>query len=192
MANADAPRGFAPRSSNGLPWCGQVNEYFIDGGSDATATFIGDLVKLSGSAETDGTPHVEQAAATNAVVGVVVGFRPDPDNQTRNWRVASTDRYVLVADDPNQVFEAQEDSDGAALAVTDTSNNINVIVGSGSTTTGLSGMELDSSSVNTTATLPIKLLRMINREDNAIGNQAQWLVKINNHQYGSHTGTAGV
>jgi len=33
---------------------------------------------------------------------------------------------------------------------------------------------------------------LVQRPDNEIGTNARWSVKINNHQLGSHTGTAGV
>jgi hypothetical protein len=56
----------------------------------------------------------------------------------------------------------------------------------------MSGVELDSSTAATTATLQVKIIRLDQRPDNEIGTNADWIVKINNHQHGSHTGTAGV
>lgn len=194
MANTDRVNGLKPvKYLNGAAWNGQANEYFIPS-SDSTAVFVGDLVKLAGSASTDGVPTVAQCAAGDASIGVVVGFRVDPTNlNTPIYRAASTNRYVLVADDPKTVFEIQEDGVGGALAVTNVGQNADVVVAAGSTTTGASGMELDSSTAATTATLVLKILGFSRREDNTIGSaNAKVLVVINNHQYGSHTGTAGV
>jgi hypothetical protein len=103
---------------------------------------------------------------------------------------------VLVADDPNLLFMAQEDGDGSSLDMVDAGLNINFIVGAGNTTSGQSGMQIDSSTVATTATLPLKLIEPVQTPDNeltALGQaNTRWVVKINNHQLGSHTGTAGV
>lgn len=199
MANVDRPNGFRPvRYLNGAPWSGQFRKYIVPA-ADGTALFVGDLVKLSTTGTDEGYPTVIQATAAAAVIGVVVGFEPDPaDLNTPQYRKASTKRVVYVADDPNLIFEAQEDGDTDPLETADIGLNVDFIVGSGSTTTGASGMEIDSSSHNTTATLPLKLLGLAQRPDNenvlSAGGQAwtRWEVKINNHQLGSSTGTAGV
>jgi hypothetical protein len=44
----------------------------------------------------------------------------------------------------------------------------------------------------TTATLPIRLLGLARRANNAFGAYATWLVKINVHELGTGTGAAGV
>jgi len=192
MANTDTPNGLRLVGSLGVgPMAGATQIAFIPA-TDATATFVGDPVKVAGSADADGVPTVAQAAATNAIYGVITEFLPDLDNKTRLHRAASTARYCKVCIDPNALYEIQEDSDGAALAATDVGNNASIVVGTGSTTTGASAVELDSSTAATTAALELKIIRLANRPDNAIGTNAKWIVKINNHQLGSHTGTAGV
>lgn len=194
MANLDRVNGARPvKHRNGSPYNGQVTQYFIPS-TDSTAVFVGDFVKSAGGASADGYPTVAQAAAGNAVLGVVVGFRVSPTSlDTPVYRAASTDRYVLVADSPDLIFEIQADDDSATLAAADVGLNANFIVGSGSTSTGASGMELDTSTKATTATLPLKIVGVVDRPDNEMGSANQKvLVSINNHQYGSHTGTAGV
>lgn len=194
MANLDRVNGFRPvKHRNGSPYNGQVTQYFIPS-SDSTAVFVGDLVKLAGGASTDGYSTVAQAAATNAVIGCVVGFRADPTNlDTPQYRAASTNRYVLVADSPDLIFEVQCDDVGSTLAAADVGLNADFTVAAGSTSTGASGMELDTSTKATTATLPLKIHSVVDRVDNELGSANQKvLVTINNHQFGSHTGTAGV
>ena len=66
-------------------------------------------------------------------------------------------------------------------------NNADVVVGSGSTTTGSSGMELDSSDVKT-ATAQLRILQLVQREDNAVGDNANWEVMINEHRLTTTTG----
>jgi hypothetical protein len=161
--------------------------------SDATAIFMGDAVKLDGGSDGNGIRSVTQATGA-AVAGVVVGIVVDPLLlNSPQYRVASTARYLMVADDPNLLFECQEDAVGGALASTSVGLNANLIVGAGSTTTGQSGMQLDTSTVATTATLELKVIEFVQRPDNEVGNAlAKVIVKLNNHQLSSSTGTAGV
>lgn len=204
MANTNRPQGLVPvKSITGGPWNGQTNMYlFVTG--NATATFIGDLVKLAGSAGTaglfvngidvEGMPTIAQSAAGDTHVGVVVGFLPNFDSLTTRHRVASTARIALVVDDPNVVFEIQEVSGGTAFTATEVGLNANVVVGAGSATTGLSGMEINNATEATTADLDLKILGMAPRPDNAIGANCKWHVLINTHSYGgrSELGTAGL
>lgn len=204
MANVNRVNGFRPvKHTNGAAWNGQVNLYYIPS-TDSTAVFVGDLVKLAGSASSDGYPTVAQSAANDVSVGVVVGFLPEnvtpggisngrtPNLDTPVYRAASTNRYVLVADSPDLVMEVQEDGVGGALAVTNIGQNIQAVVGAGSTTTGASGMQADSSTAATTSTHELRLIGFVNRPDNEIGNaNAKVLVAFNKHQYGS-VGTTGI
>lgn len=194
MANLDTPFGFKPvKHLNGSPWNGKVNTYYVPA-SDTTALFKGDAVKSAGSADASGKyPTVTQAAAGDAIRGVVVGFGDNPyvmthpDTPNTDYRPASTAMYVFVVDDPSVIFEIQEDSDGAALAATDVGLSADIVVGTGSTSTGKSAMEIDSSSkVATAATC--KLLRIVDREDNALGNNAKWEVLIAEHEMNLATG----
>jgi hypothetical protein len=128
-------------------------------------------------------------------VGVAVGFGDTPQLALRNTNLnavnycpASTAMYIAVVDDPYVIFEVQEDSDGGALDAGASHANCDVIVGTGSSTTGLSAMEIDSSGV-TSSTAMLRLLRIAPREDNAVGNQCKWHVLINEHAYKTTTGT---
>lgn len=176
-----------------------LTEYFIPN-TDATAVFVGDLVKLDSTGDTvaagglgKGVRSVVQATPGGAVVGVVVGFKVDPTNLNVQYRAASTGRYVLVADDPEALFEVQEDAVGGALTVSDVGLNADFIVGAGSTVTGTSGMQLDTSTKAVTATLPLKIVEFSQRQDNEPGNaNAKVVVQLNNHQLRGGTGTAGV
>ncbi len=187
MANVDAPNGLRPvKHLDGSPYNGMANRYYVPA-SDGTAIFLGDAVVHAGSADADGIPSVAQAAAGDAdIIGVVVGIEPRTDEDL-NFRAASTERYLLVADAPDLVFEVQEDSAGGALAATNVGQNADIVVGTGNSTVGRSAMELDSSSA-TAATAQLRILSLVQRADNEIGDQAKWLVMINEH---AHKITAG-
>lgn len=183
MANTDNAFGLKPvQHRNGAPYNGAFRLYSTD---DATAIYIGDPVILSGTSQTvNGKIYsdVNQAATGDVITGVVIGVQPVTQDSLR-YRAASTIRLVMVADDPDLLFEIQEVSGGTALAANDIGLNANFVVGSGSTVTGLSGVELNNSGENTTNTLDVHIVGIAQRDDNAIGEHCKWLVTINRHQF---------
>lgn len=184
MANSDAPKGATPIGTlSGADWVGTLREVeFL--ASDSTACFVGDFVKLTGTTGTDGTtPVAAQAAAGDSVVGAIVSFLPDFANESFDsiYRTASTSRKALVAMGKDVLYAMQEDSVGGSIAATAAGSNADVIVGSGSTVTGLSGMEIDSSSV-TTSTAQLRIHHIQNVPGNALGDYADWVVSINENQ----------
>lgn len=199
MANTSRVNGLRPvKYLNGAAYNGAFRTYFIPSG-DPTAVFVGDLVKADGTSDptasgglAKGIQSVIQAAAADASIGVVVGFAIDPTNlNTPQYRAASTGRYVYVADDPNILFEVQVSSTG--LLNTSIGLNANVVVGSGSTTTGASGMLLDIANMDTSATKQLRIMEASQRVDNDItAANDKVVVRINNHQNAASTGVAGV
>lgn len=210
MANVDTPFGFRPiRHKSGAPYNGAANPYFLTNASNQ-AMFIGDTVLIAvggsngsvidvvgaGSFAVGTLPEVLRAALTadTYITGVIVSFGADPVALENVHRLNSTERMCWVCDDPDVVFECQSDS-AAALAAADVGLNISAIrTHSGSTTTGLSGMELDSGTENTTQNLQFTLQRAVNRSDNdATLVHAKWEVTINQHQRNpGNTGTLGI
>lgn len=185
MANQDAPFGLRPvRYLSGAPYNGAANKYYVTG--DNAAAYIGSVVKLTGGADAFGVPAVSSnVAADDAIVGVVVGVVPVTADSTM-YRVNDTARYLLVADDPNLLFEVQEDSTGGALAATAAGATCSLTgFTSGSTTSGLSSIELDSSLLSETADTndDVRVIRLSTREGNEVGVNAVWEVRLNNHQY---------
>lgn len=180
MANTSRVNGLRPvRTLSGCPFKLEEMVLLV---ADNTDTFVGDLVKLSGSGHTDGTPSIAQCAAGDAAIGVIVGFRPNPANLGQAYRPAATLRYALVCVSPDAVYEIEEDAVGGAMAVTEIGKCGDVAVGSGSTVTGASGMTLDSSdTIAANAGGQLRVLRLVPREDNAIGAAAKWEVVIAEH-----------
>lgn len=192
MANADTPFGFRPvRYASGAPYNGSANVYTTASG-DSTAIFVGDPVTLSGTAQTiNGVTYadVDQAATTNIILGVVVAVLPET-RDSLIYRAGSTVRRLLVCDDPDVLYEIQEVSGGTPLAIADIGLNGVFVVGSGSTVTGQSGVELNNASEAGTATLDVQIVGLVNREDNAVGEHAKWLVKINRNRYSNQVAGA--
>jgi hypothetical protein len=193
MANTSRINGFKPvKHLSGAPYNGQANLYYMASGY-ATAAYVGDVVKIVTAADTTGRAQtVELAAAGNAVVGVIVGFLPEPTNLdvSGTYRAASTARYCWVADSPDTIFQA-EASNGTPV-YSDLGLNVNHAVGTPNATFARSGAYLDWGTEANTATLTFKVLSIVDSPDNEIGASVKLLVKINNHQLGSHTGTVGL
>jgi len=190
MANTDTPFGFKPvKHLNGCCWNGQANVYYIPS-TDNTATFKGDAVKSAGSADATGKYPTVQATAGAAVRGVIIGFGDNPyvmiqaDSPLRAYRPAATAMYCLVVDDPQVIFEVQEDSAGNTITADMVGLSTNFVVGSGSTATGKSAMELDSSDTGTDTSGNCRILRLANRDDNELGDYAKWEVLFGEHELG--------
>lgn len=186
MPNVNAPFGLSPvRYLSGAPYNGAANVYTIPA-SDGTAVGIGDPVLdlATGTTNADGTvtKNVKIAATTDVITGVVVAVLPDTRDSLL-YRAASTLRRVLVADDPNLIFEIQEVSGGTPLTVDDIGLNASITIGSPSTTTGLSGATLNNATEATTNTLALKIVGVAARPNNEIGDSCRWLVRINRHRY---------
>lgn len=185
MANVDAPFGFRPvrvEGSSEIP----VTTYYVPA-SDGTALFIGDPVILTGSSDSNGVAAVTRATAGSSsyVTGVVVAVKPVTDESTI-YREASTERYVVVADNPYQVFEVQQDSDSATPAVTDVGNTVDFIAAAGDTVYGKSKFELDTSNIGTGDQFVIE--GFVQSSDNEVGNFAKVYGRFNLHQKRNTTG----
>lgn len=196
MANLSRPVGFVPVGTlNAANWTGKVGSYLVPS-SDGTALFIGDLVQGVAGAGTAGTivagqdvegmQCVKQGTASSINIGVVVGFLPDPSaglNVNNLYRLASTNRIALVSDDPDTIYECQEDGIGGAMTYANAGNNVSPVVNAGTTTTAMSGMLIDSSTAATTNTLTLRLMGLAKRSGNASGLSAKWLCMLNSAQY---------
>jgi|CXWL01.1.fsa_nt_gi hypothetical protein len=191
MANTDTPRGLKPvRHISGAPYNGAMNKYYVPA-SDGTAIYLGGIVKPAGSADAAGVPSVTGNVATgNPVIGVVVGIDPlegagADGRDSTTYRVASTERYVYVADDPDLIFEIQEDGEGGALAATNMWMAADITgFTSGSTSTGLSSIEIDSSTATAAGdgTEDVLIVGFVSRPENELGSQwGKFLVRLNNH-----------
>ena len=194
MTNSNTPYGLKPVKNS--PFVEIPKNYYYIPASYGTALFIGDPVIKTGTSNTanvlgDGRPfaagslpEINKATAgdANKITGVIIGFLAIPTNLNIAYNPASTERIAIVADSPLQEFEIQEETAGTALAATSVGLNANLVYAeSGSTVTGLSGAELDTSTPATTSTFQLKILRLVDAPDNAIGQHAKWRVKINNH-----------
>lgn len=167
MANTDRPNGFEPYGP-----ILRVRPYYA-----GVACLRGDAInRKAGGVQVSGMAEVEPGDASEALIGVALN-------------AAAVGAVVFVCDHPDQEFKVQADeadiSDGVDMGL-----NYNLLATDGAN--GQSAHELDSSTGATTATLSLKLLRLLPAVDNALGAQAKCIVKINNHQLAGGTGVVGV
>ena len=177
MANVNNPSGFVPYTG---PGTGSGNAQITEHDLLATNAEIG-----IGSPVKVAAGGVELAAASDALCGIAAEYKAASDSSLK----------IKIWSDPDQLFVAQtDDGTGTATALAAVGLNINM-VGTG-VTNRRSTSELDETSATTTATLPFKIMKLSDeyqgRARNAFGEFNRLVVKINNHQFGSSTGTVGI
>lgn len=192
MANVSRPNGLRPiKHVDGSAWNGAA-ETFALLAADATVVGVGDVVNWGGTADATGIASITRATAdTGLPVGVVVGFIPDYSNLSipSQFRSASTARYALVCVDPTVVYEVQA---GASTAITAVGMNMGLNYTAVNTATGLSAMTALGGAGATTATLPLKVLGVVQRPDSDMSDATNWklLVTLNSNNLAGNT--AGV
>ena len=189
MANVDKPFGL--KALGNLSATGGQKQYgYTIEDNQAGAIYQGDLVTVY-----DGYLVQFDPATHTAAVGVFNGcFYNDPTTNKPTWKnyypgsvnVTIGTIQADVIDDPSQLFIIQ-----AASSVTQdhVGFNADVSVGTGNSTTGVSGMELAGTPAKTAA-LNLKIVGLYNVPGNEFGANAVVVVKINEHLYGS-VGVAG-
>ena len=180
MANADAPGGFrAIGQLDGSPYNGATIKCVILG-ADTTDTFVGDAVDIGGDSDALGLyPSIVQHAAGGNVFGVISSFDAEPTNLELQYALGSqtTDRLCNVVPALDNVFEIQDDGDSGTFEAGDVGQAFDIVVGSGSTVTGMSGMEADTDNIGTGDTCVI--LGITNAPDNEIGANVRLKVRFN-------------
>jgi hypothetical protein len=171
MANTNAPFGFRQYSGTGsAPTYEQVVMYIAS--ANTTDIFFGDpVVPLN-------TGYITQATSNSVqIAGIFVGCKYLSTSQKRTvWSNywpgsdASSDVEAYVVNDPNAKFVAQSDATGIAFA--DINANIGFAIGSGNTATGISGASLDTSTLNTTNTLPFRVVGLVTQPPGSFGTEA--------------------
>jgi len=191
MATSAAPTGAEPvgtLSASGS-FTGKVRHIKIASGY-GTAIFYGDFVKLVSS----GTVEKDTGTTSLTPVGVFMGCSyTDPStnqktfNQTFPASTAASDIMAYVLDDPNVLMQMQGD---ATLAQTTLGNNVAVVQTAGSTTIGRSKNAVDSSTVATTNTLPLRIVEFVDGPTSTVGDSfTDVIVKFNvGHIYVNTTG----
>ncbi len=189
MANSSQAFGLRPFGTDGgSPYSGKLRKYAVPSGY-GTALYPGDPVIIDGSSQTDPNGEViptiarATAAGTNYITGVIVQVLPAKADDPM-YIAANTGGYVLVDDDPYSLFEIMGSTTDA---VGDVGNTASLVAGTGSTALGVSGFQLDSTTISTGTQLVIEGFRQQNNNDLTVANPVL-IVRINLHQKRNTTG----
>lgn len=208
MANANKLNGFTPIGYlNGADWDGRGRVYAIPA-ANTNALFVGDPVALIAGADTAFyLPCIDRGSAGAASVGVILAIGTNPRGLgpwvdptalnnilSRPTGAQSKQYYALVADDPNVIFEAQEQATGGAgtnFTQAAANKNCNYAFNTPGQPPFVSASFIDNgTAAATTATMNLRLMGLKQSIDNAPGAWQKWYCMLNNHAY--RTGVAGV
>lgn len=199
MPNENRPTGLTPVATiNSGTYSGQARLYAI-APTVVLGFAIGDpvITDTANGADPEGVPAVTLGAATGPLRGVIVGIADqkgamakvdNPNSTVRPAAAQSKWWYVMVVDDPDVIFEVQEVGTGTPLTAADVGLNTNLVLGANNGF--VSGWTMDNAVEAVTATLQVRILGLAQRPDNAFGQYAKYLVKINSHELAA--GTAGL
>jgi hypothetical protein len=191
MASSATPHGAVPVGS--LVSCAynaKITHYKIKS-AYGTSIFYGDFVKF-GDDNPNTTIQKDTGTSTATPVGIFLGCAyTDPTtkqftpSQYFPASTAASDIVAYVASDPFIIMQMQ--CDGAADQ-DDLGKNVGIVQTAGSTDIGRSKNAVDISTVNTTATLPLKIIDFIDGPDSAVGDSYTDVLVTFNSQSAFGTG----
>ena len=189
MANIDAPFGFRQYKGTGSAPTYEQNTRKI-ASDNTTKIFFGDaVIPLT-------TGYISQAAAagTIRIEGIFAGCKYTSTSQKRTvwsnyWGGADAtgDVEAYVIDDPNAQFivQSQDGTGTSPITFANIGEYINLIPGTGNTSTGISAMTVDQDTLGTTVTLPFRIVGLVESPPGANGTDItsefnQVIVAFNN------------
>jgi hypothetical protein len=189
MANVNSPSGLRPvRHMTGGDI--RVNEYSIASAYN-TNLFHGDPIQMTGTGRNVALSEVGNVDNIGVFAGCRYVNSQGEQKFSKYWpaNTAATDIVALVYDDPNIVFEIQCDT----LAAGDIGQLIAWNAGTGSTTTGISGVYGDVGAGTASTAKALRLMELKRSPDNAYGAYAKAYVTFAEHALkGVVSGVGGV
>jgi hypothetical protein len=183
MASTATPYGLRPVNLiGGQPYAGSTRLFKINN-AYAANIFYGQPVSVNSSGVVIADTGTSNVAATG-VVGVFVGCTyTDPNLKYKIFKqywptgTVATDAYAYVVDDPDVVMQVQADD---AVTQASLGANIGFSTFAGDTNTGNSETSADAASINTTATLPLRIVGFVDGPESEVGDAyTDLLVKWN-------------
>jgi hypothetical protein len=191
-----APYGLvAVNRVDGMPYAGAIRQ-LPTASTLATAIYDGDIVNIAagGTIQKSTVTVNSTAAAANYTSGVFVGCQyVNTQGQTVQAQyypgnAAATSAVAYVVDDPLALFKVAVTYSGNTTVTTVNQSiigtNMSVRQGTGSTTTGDSGVSVYATNAQgNAAALPVRVIAVVPETAASAGNYTEVLVKFNNHQY---------
>lgn len=189
----NAPYGFQPINRiDGLPYAGSTKLLPIQA-SYGTAIYNGDIVAYaSGGIVKSGVTSDSTTSAANYTFGVFVGCQyVNTLGQTVQSQYypasGATNAFAYVVVDPSAEFKVAVTYSNSVIANT-TANaigtNVQVVQGTGSSTTGDSGSSVlqPSSSAGNATALPFRVVEVVPATATGTNSYVELIVKMNNPQ----------
>jgi hypothetical protein len=190
-----APYGLDPINSlDGKPYAGAFRQIPIATGF-GTAIFNGDTVQIN----SDG--YLIKSTTTNSgtIVGVCMGGQyVNSSGQTVQGQyipalaaTSANPAYAYVIDDQQALFKVAVVTSGTTMGTAsraDVGSNVALVLNAGNTSTGNSAFGVTLTGAGTTATIPLRVIDVVEQTASAAGVYTELLVKINTHQYNNTTG----
>jgi hypothetical protein len=191
-----APYGLQPINRvDGMPYAGAIRQIPITS-AYGTAIYNGDVVKLvvGGTVEKSTvTTNVEAQPTLGVLVGCQYVNSSGQTVQAQYYPTGVTSAVAYVVLDPQAAYKAAVTNNGAATVVTyatraDVGTNAALATGTGSNTTGDSGLSVVIDTTANTAILPVRIIDVV--PETAINATAftEVIVKLNQPQFEVTTG----
>ena len=190
MANLNAPFGFSAIIYGTSGTNNQQQRVYYVPSTDTSAYYIGDTVYTIDGGDANGTPAVAKCTSgqtpRGVVTSVLINNPNNPSIQGVNLDLTTTSvpasksqaYYLLINDDPDQVFVIQGDS--TTFATTDVNKNATYTVATPSISNQMSATVLTGTTTSSTAVLKIVGIEPI--PGNSLGAYVRFMVLFNNHE----------
>lgn len=168
---------------------GKVKTFAVDA-AHSTILAAGDVVKVTGTGTAAGKSAVDTGTANAANTGVVTSIIPNYSGEalSQTWLPASTAGQVIVNVDPYAIYEV--DVANGPLAAADVGLNVPLVATAATVSGALptSNMKVNATGKATTATLPFRVIELLEDSSGTLGNRAR--VRVNAST--SNIGATGV
>jgi hypothetical protein len=197
MPNTNKAFGLRPLNKLGSNYDSQGGTQYRIASNTTTAIFQGDTVTFGVSGSVSTGYIVKHTPAAPNILGVFLGCQyTDPTTKKTTFKnyypgsVVADDIVAFVVDDPNAQFLIQASGVAGNACVGQNANLVQTAAGN--TTTGVSGLELNTGSLGAASDLNVKItgISAVPGENDVTSAYANLIVVINEHLYRGPT--AGV
>jgi hypothetical protein len=197
MANVNKAFGLRPLGKVGSNYNSDGDTQYKIASGTTDAIFQGDTVTFGASGGVSTGFIVKHTPGAANILGVFVGCQyTDPTTSKTTFKnyypgsVAASDIVAFVVDDPYAQFLVQASGVAGVIAIGQNADLVQTVAGN--TTTGVSGLELATGTLDDAAALNVKVLGVTADPSNSdlTAAYADLIVTINEHLYKAPT--AGV
>lgn len=194
MANVNKAFGLRPLGKLGSNYNSDGDTQYRIASGTATAIFQGDTVTFGVSGGVSTGYIVKHTPGSPNILGVFIGCQyTDPTSKKPVWRnyypggIAADDIVAFVVDDPYAQFLVQASGVAGNAAIGQNANLVQTVAGN--TTSGVSGLEVNTGTLGAASDLNVKIIGVTTDPSNndLTAAYADLIVVINEHLYKAPT-----